>query len=139
MTVSAFSSLSLSPPLVLFSIGAHAPSIDAWRRAKRYIVNILSEDQESLSARFGKPSGDKWNEVEFQSAASGVVFPGTLAALECESDRQFKGGDHIIFVGRVMAAFAQDQNSAGPLVHFGGRYHRVAPHRGRAAARAACT
>jgi len=125
MTISSFTSLSLSPPLIMFNIGLNAPSIDVWKSARGFVVNILSEQQKELSACFGR-AGDKWNGVDFRIVEYGASFPGALAILECEAYRNFEGGDHLIFLGKLQKASVRNELHAAPLIHFGGSYRRVA-------------
>lgn len=99
LTVSSFNSVSLRPPLVLFSVARSAGSLPALSAARGYAVNVLSEDQEQLSNRFARPQEDKWHEVRH---APGVVLApvieDALACFECEPYAQYDGGDHVIFV-----------------------------------------
>jgi flavin reductase (DIM6/NTAB) family NADH-FMN oxidoreductase RutF len=128
ITVSSFNSVSLDPPLVLFSVARDARSLPALTAAKGYVCNILSAEQEHLSNRFAKPLTDKWRAVDHAPGyADAPVIAGALAHFECAPHAQYDGGDHVIIVGRVVR-FAQ-ASDAGPLVFFRGRYHSLQSHR----------
>lgn len=126
ITVSSFNSVSLLPPLILFSVARRANSFPAWQAARHYAVNVLSEAQEALSDRFAKPSGDRWEGVETVDGRNGVpLLTGALAVLECAAHARHPGGDHEIFVGEVEALRVGDTPVPRPLVFFSGRYRRL--------------
>lgn len=125
MTVSSFNSVSLDPPLVLFSISRTAPSLPILSAANTFGISVLSQSQTELSARFSGSRGDKWSEGGITAGHSGcpLIHP-SLAMFECEPFATYDGGDHLIFVGRVVRfeTGAQDE----PLVFFGGKYAAIA-------------
>ncbi|RAI39489.1 flavin reductase family protein [Rhodoplanes roseus] len=126
LTVSSFNSVSLLPPLILFSIARRAHSFTSWQQARHYAVNVLSERQEALSDRFAKPLADKWEGVETVEGRHGVpVLAGALAVLECAAHARHDGGDHEIFVGRVENLQMGEAATPRPLVFFSGRYRRL--------------
>ena len=126
-TVSSFNSVSLDPPLVLFSIARSALSFARWQAAMAWGISVLGETQDGLSTRFAQPGGGKWIGFEPIAGATGVpLIPGALAHFECERYALYDGGDHSIFVGRVLALRRPGGLPARPLVFFSGRYHRVA-------------
>jgi flavin reductase (DIM6/NTAB) family NADH-FMN oxidoreductase RutF len=126
MTVSSFNSVSISPPLVLFSIARRAHSFAAWAQMRRYAINILSQDHEAISNRFARPLGDKWSDMLVLDGETGVpLLPNALAAFECEAHARYDGGDHEIFVGRVEALRTSPNKQYQPLIFFGGRYRRL--------------
>ncbi len=126
MTVNSFNSVSLTPPLVLFSVARRARSFAAWTRMSRYAVNILSQQQEELSNRFARPLADKWSGLLVLDGRMGVpLLPNALAAFECEHHARYDGGDHEIFVGRVLALRLSVHKAEPPLIFFGGRYRRL--------------
>jgi flavin reductase (DIM6/NTAB) family NADH-FMN oxidoreductase RutF len=126
MTVSSFNSVSLDPPLVLFSIARSVLSIAAWQAAAAWGVSVLGETQDGLSTRFAQPGGGKWLGFEPIAGVTGVpLIPGALAYFECERYALYDGGDHIIFVGRVVVLGRRAGLPNRPLVFFSGRYHRV--------------
>lgn len=124
MTVSSFNSLSLDPPLILFSIDRRANSMNAMLAAPGYAVNILARQQEELSNQFARALGDKWNNVEYEIGhAQAPLIDGALAHFECDAYAHHDGGDHIIFVGRVVRFRASEDGD--PLVFFRGKYHSL--------------
>ncbi len=127
MTVSSFNSVSLSPPLVLFSVARSAASYAAWEAIPRYGISVLARSQDDLSTRFSKSQADKWALVRPIDGEHGVpLIPGALAAFECERYAVHDGGDHAIFVGRVLSIAAVAATTADPLVFYGGRYAGIA-------------
>ena len=128
MTISSFNSLSLDPPLVLFSIWRKANSFAAWQQAKRYAINVLSENQEELSNKFAYPKGEKWIGQTVLAGKTGLpLLPNAVIAFECEAHDRHDGGDHEIFVGRVVELHENRAKSGHPLVFFGGQYRRLGP------------
>jgi flavin reductase (DIM6/NTAB) family NADH-FMN oxidoreductase RutF len=126
MTMSSFNSVSLDPPLVLFSVARTVQSIAIWEQAKDWGVNILAESQDGLSTRFAKSGAGKWSGIEPISASTGVpLLPGALAHFECERYAVYDGGDHLIFVGKVLSLGRPSGSVGAPLVFFSGRYHQL--------------
>ncbi len=124
MTMSSFNSVSVEPPLVLFSIDRKAFSLEAMTEAKGYAVNILGRDQEQLSNKFARALGDKWSAVEHTLGhMAAPLIAGALAHFECVPYAQYDGGDHVIFVGRVVrfSAFPVSE----PLIFFRGAYRSL--------------
>ena len=127
MTISSFSSLSLDPPLILFSIHRRANSFAAWQQVTHYAVNILNEAQEELSNRFALPKGEKWAGLTMHAGKTGVpLLPNAMVTLECEPYGRYEGGDHEIFVGRVVEVHENLAKRGRPLVFSGGRYRQLA-------------
>lgn len=125
LTVSSFNTVSLNPPLVLFSIARNALGIIDWMKADRYAINVLHEDQHHVSTRFGRAAVDKWEGVKFETSASGIRhISDALAVFECESYARYDGGDHVILVGKV-TSFARSGGAFHPLVFFRGAYRRL--------------
>ena len=126
ITVSSFNSVSISPPLILFSIARQAHSYSAWTVMPGYAVNILSQQQEEISNRFARPLGDKWAGLIVLDGTNGLpVLPNALAVFECEAFARYDGGDHDIFVGRVTSLRRHAHKHEQPLIFFGGRYRRL--------------
>jgi flavin reductase (DIM6/NTAB) family NADH-FMN oxidoreductase RutF len=124
MTMSSFNSVSLDPPLVLFSVDRRALSLPAMLKAKGYAVNILGREQEQLSNQFARALGDKWSSVEHTLGhAEAPLLHGAIAHFECEPYAHHDGGDHVIFIGRVLR-FSSNPDGE-PLVFFRGKYHSV--------------
>jgi flavin reductase (DIM6/NTAB) family NADH-FMN oxidoreductase RutF len=126
MTISSFNSLSLDPPLILFSIHRRANSLPAWQQMTAYAVNILHESQEELSNRFATAKGDKWAGLTTRSGRAGVpLLPNVVVTLECEPYGRYDGGDHEIFVGRIVEVHENAAKRGRPLVFSGGRYRQL--------------
>jgi flavin reductase (DIM6/NTAB) family NADH-FMN oxidoreductase RutF len=126
LTVSSFSSLSLEPPLILFSINRHARSFPAWETAEHFAVNVLAEHQGALSTRFARALIDKWVDLDVGGDQYGSpTLPGALAVLSCSTHQRFDGGDHMILVGRVDALAASSLSDPRPLIFFAGAYRRL--------------
>lgn len=120
-TANSFNSVSLEPPLVLFSLGRRAHSLRAFLSSHDFAVNVLAADQEALADLFAKPAADKWAGLDFEAWQSGCpVLPGATANFECRIRYTHDGGDHVIFVGEV-TALAHDP-SRRPLLFHHGRY-----------------
>ncbi|WP_211210605.1 flavin reductase family protein [Arhodomonas aquaeolei] len=126
LTVNSFSSVSLEPPLVLWSLVQHSPSRPVFERASHFTVNVLTTGQRELSQRFASPRPDKFEGVRWWAGAGGApVIEGCLAHFQCRHALRYDGGDHDIFLGRVEAF---DTSPTGePLVFVAGRYHEARP------------
>jgi flavin reductase (DIM6/NTAB) family NADH-FMN oxidoreductase RutF len=124
LTVSAFASVSLEPPLVLACVAHKAETYPALLESGRFAVNVLGADQEPLSRLFALSGGDKFHAVPFHTGDLGLpLIDGALAHLECTTVSRHVEGDHTVFVGRVERAAA----AAGePLLYYRGRYARLA-------------
>jgi flavin reductase (DIM6/NTAB) family NADH-FMN oxidoreductase RutF len=124
MTVSSFNSLSLEPPLVLFSIDAGTTSLPLWRKAKGYAVNVLAENQKDLSDRFAKSGSNKWEGTTYADGLFGApVLPGVAAVLECAAWATHSGGDHVLFIAEVKRF--RTSADRRPLVFSSGRYAKL--------------
>ena len=121
-TVSSFNSVSLDPPLVLFSMARTAKSFASWEAAESFAVNILSEKQREISSQFSRSSGDKWQGVSRSLAdESGLpLIDGAIGTLQCRTWARYDGGDHLIIVGEVFAAVKSSAEK--PLVFAASRY-----------------
>lgn len=122
VTVNSFSSVSLDPPLVQFCLGRAAAAFNDFTKAKAYVVNVLADDQQTLSHRFSKrDEQDRWEGVGIDRWETGVpVLRGCLANLECDVETILDGGDHVIVVGRVRRLASREDGK--PLLYFRGRY-----------------
>jgi len=121
MTVSAVSSLSLDPPMLLVCLNARSTTQEAVRRAERFAVNILAEDQGHLAERFASSgSADKFGEVDTRRGCTGVpLLPGALAAVECRVAEVVAGGTHRVFLAEVVHA---ETTEGAPLAYFRGKF-----------------
>lgn len=122
-TASSFNSVSLEPPLVLWSLGKSAFSIKAYLSTDYFAVNVLREGQEELSVRFSRALGDKWQGLDYETWETGCpILPNALAVFECKTAYTYQGGDHVIFVGEVIK-FDHDPHGR-PLVFHRGAYRK---------------
>jgi len=120
MTISSFNSVSLDPPLVLWSIDNDANSYSVFTGAEFFAVNVLAMHQEHLSSQFAQRGEDKFQGLECRSGINGVpVLPEYAACFECSTENIFDGGDHKIIVGRVLKL---DDRETDPLIFYRGRY-----------------
>ena len=120
VTVNSFSSVSLDPPLVLWSQALKAQSYPVFRDAKRFVVNILAEDQIEVSRRFSSSMENRFEGMSYQTGLGGVpVLEGCSAFLECRSFATYPGGDHAVFLGEVENF---QRTPRKPLAFGGGRY-----------------
>lgn len=120
ITANSFTSVSLEPPLVLWSLAESALSLPAFLAAGYFAVNVLAADQQELSDRFARRGEEKFAGVPVTPGVGGVaLFPGCAARLQCRTWAVYEGGDHRIFVGEVLA---MDRSDRPPLVFHRGRY-----------------
>ena len=124
LTVNAFTSLSLDPPLVLFCLDNKTASKEAFVLGNGFALNMLGEDQQDLSVNFSTRKEDRFAGVEHEFWDTGVpILQGCLANLECIIDSVHEGGDHLIIVGRVDRL--SQAETGRPLLYFNGRYARI--------------
>lgn len=122
-TASSFNSVSLEPPLILWSLSKAALSFKTYMAMDSFVVNVLKDDAEELALRFAKSGTDKWRDVAHHTGISGCpVLDDALAVFECRKRHAYDGGDHVIFVGEVLA-FTERQVGK-PLLYWGGDFYR---------------
>ncbi len=128
LTANSFSSVSLDPPLVLWSLRKQAPSLESFRRSGCFAVNVLGAHQHDHCARFATPLADKFLDVSYTEGFGGCpVLTDSIATFECSTHDIIEGGDHLIFIGRVESAVCRDGE---PLIFSAGtfcvptRFHR---------------
>lgn len=120
LTANSFNSVSLSPPLVLWSLDRRSRSLPVFEGTTHYAINVLCADQIALASRFAAPIDNRFDGVEWTRSKSGMpLFDGCVAWFECESTFTYDGGDHLIFVGQVKDFGHGDRT---PLLYAGGRY-----------------
>ncbi len=120
VTASSFNSVSLEPPLVLWSLAKTAKSMPAYKDSGGFNVHVLAAHQSHLSNQFARPSEDKFQGVRWETCENGFpLLPEYAALFRCKTHNQYEGGDHIIFVGEVVDYQAHD---LPVLVFHGGRY-----------------
>ena len=127
MTVSAFSSVSLEPPLVLACADKGSNTNPLIAQGGVFAANILSANQQELSNRFAKTGNEavRFDGLDCKTGAGGAPWiPGALAVLDCEVESAHDAGDHIIYVGRVLDCVVADSE---PLLYYDARYRALAP------------
>jgi len=127
VTASSFNSVSLEPPLVLWSIGRNAYSYPAFAEAEHFAVHVLGEHQQEWSNRFGRAGEDKVAGLDCREGIAGVpLLEGCPVRFECRTEHRYEGGDHLILVGRVLRLSEADE-AAAPLPFHRGRYAGLEP------------
>ena len=120
LTVNSFSSLSLDPPLVLWSLSLTAPSLGAFRRHDGFAVNVMGADAKQVVQRFARPSADKFADVAWRPGHLGLpLLDDVVATFECRTESRIQKGDHEIYIGSVERYARTDRS---PLVFHRGRY-----------------
>lgn len=123
MTVSAFCSLSLEPPLILICVAHDASMHGLLRVGAPFVVNVLSSAQEPISRRFSGPDTNRFGGLGYTTSPGGAaVLDDILAHLECTVDALHPGGDHTICVGRVETAVVRRGH---PLLYYRGGYTQL--------------
>ena len=123
LTATAFTSVSLEPPLALVCIDKQTETYPHFEPAGVFAVNFLALDQRDLSQHFAKHGGDKFRDTGWRRGALGTpILDGTIGHIECRIVHSYEGGDHTIYVGQIEAAATGD---GPPLLHFRHAYRRV--------------
>ncbi len=126
MTANSFNSVSLDPPLIVWSLRTNARTFPVYSKAKRFNVNILSEDQVDVSNRFAKSGPDRFDGVAITAGIDGLpLIDGCSAYLECRTEATYPGGDHLLFLGRVERIVGSARK---PLAFGAGKYMVVHPY-----------
>lgn len=127
MTASSFNSVSMDPPLILWSVAKNALSADAFREADHFAVHVLDREQVDVSSCFAQTGTDKFSAANFTTDTNGVpVLDRCACRFDCAQWASYEGGDHWIIVGRVIALH---RSSSEPLVFSGGSYAVASPLR----------
>lgn len=127
-TASSFNSLSMDPPLILWSCIKQARSCPVFESAARFVVNVLASDQIDLSNHFARQQEDKFAGIEWEKGIGGVpILPNCAARFQCETYDKLDGGDHWIFVGKVISF---DDFGRSPLCFHQGSYAALFSHPG---------
>ena len=120
LTVNSFNTVSLSPPLVLWSLSLRAASFDAFVQAEHFVVNVLAADQRALSESFARTGGDKFADIAWRKTLANMpLLEGAAASFTCRNTHNFPGGDHLILIGEVISF---EKGSRIPLVYANGEY-----------------
>lgn len=123
VTSSSFNSVSLEPPLVLWSLAKSSTSLPAFRASGRFAVHVLSAAQQPLAVRFASRIEDRFAGVAWRSDDEGLpLLVGCAARFRCRTAHEYEGGDHVIFVGEVLDFDASD---AAPLIFHASAYAEV--------------
>ena len=126
LTANSFNSVSLAPPLVLWSLARSAGSMPHFERGSHYAINILAAEQRDLAERFASRTADRYAGVAWSEGAAGApVIQGAVATFECFNRSRYEEGDHVIFVGEVERC--AHRPGAQPLIFHGGRYFTELP------------
>lgn len=126
VTANSFSSVSLDPPLILWSQSLTSSSYEAFRHSERFVVNILAEHQIPVSNQFAKSGGDKFLGIPVSMGLGGVpIIEDCSAYLECVKVAVHPGGDHVIYIGQVERIHRGPNQ---PLAFGDGRYVVTAAH-----------
>jgi flavin reductase (DIM6/NTAB) family NADH-FMN oxidoreductase RutF len=126
LTANSFNSVSLEPPLVLWSLGRAAGSMAAFSNGQHYAINVLGADQQALAEQFASRNIDRWAGVAFTEGISGApLLAGAVATFECFNRSQYAEGDHVIFVGEVERC--AHRADASPLLYHGGKFYAEHP------------
>jgi flavin reductase (DIM6/NTAB) family NADH-FMN oxidoreductase RutF len=126
LTANSFNSVSLTPPLVLWSLARSAGSLAAFSTGSHYAINILSADQQGLAKQFAARSGDRFAGVDFVLGSGGApLLVGAAATFECFNRSRYEEGDHVIFVGEVERC--THRAGASPLLFHGGKFYAEHP------------
>jgi len=126
LTANSFNSVSLTPPLVLWSLSRNAGSMAAFSNGRHYAINVLAADQQALALRFASRGTDRWADVAFTEGVSGApLLAGAAATFECFNRSQYTEGDHVIFVGEVERC--AHRADASPLLYHGGKFYTEHP------------
>ncbi|MEP5759000.1 MAG: flavin reductase family protein [Litoreibacter sp.] len=120
MTINSFSSVSLDPPLVLWSLGLNSPTRNAYASHPSFAINIMCSESKDVSLHFARPSDDKFANVDWTPGHDGVpVLNDALATLECTVEDRIISGDHEICIGRVVKLA---QKEGDPLLFHRGKF-----------------
>ncbi len=123
ITINSFSSVSMAPPLVLFSAAKSLHSYQSFANSGGFTINLLARDQKDLSARFARAGEEKWRELDaVPGQHGGVILRSCLAVFDCKMYQCYDGGDHGIFVGEVVGLRTSGDD---PLIYFRSNYHEI--------------
>jgi flavin reductase (DIM6/NTAB) family NADH-FMN oxidoreductase RutF len=126
LTANSFNSVSMAPPLVLWSLARSATSMHAFSTGSHYAINILGADQQALALRFASRDTDRFVGVDFVDGVAGApLLAGAAATFECFNRSRYEEGDHVIFVGEVERC--TQRASTSPLLFHGGKFYTEHP------------
>jgi flavin reductase (DIM6/NTAB) family NADH-FMN oxidoreductase RutF len=123
LTVSAFCSVSMNPPLILVCIHKNTGSYSSFEESKAFVVNILEESQQQISNHFASHSDDKFSGQHYELNENGLpILADCLVNLECSLKHSYDGGDHTIFVGEIEKTTV---HGGKPLIYAQGKYRQI--------------
>ena len=121
-TINSFSSLSLSPPLILFSLDVKSSNLQIFKNSKFISINVLNEKQKFISENFAK-SSTNWKNIDYELLKNGSpIIKNCISNLDCKILDKIKKGDHIIFICKVLKVMISDKFK--PLIYFNSRYFK---------------
>lgn len=120
ITINSFNSVSLKPPLVLWSVAQESSSFETFAEAEYFAVNVLAMDQREMCDRFAGRGTNKFDGLNCGEGVGGVpILPAFSAVFECRTEHRYEGGDHIILVGRVLNF---EDRKTDPLIFYRGHF-----------------
>ena len=124
LTVNSFNSVSMEPPLVLWSLSRRGASVPVFMTSEHFAVNVLAAEQRTLAERFATRGADRWAELCWRAGRGGApILAGVAASFECRVKSRHDEGDHIVFIGEVL--HCAHRVGAVPLLFIGGRFHAL--------------
>jgi len=125
LTCNSFASVSLNPPLVLWSLVLYSSALNVFQNATHFAVNVLGASQQPLANKFARSSDDKFSGVEWSPGLGNApVIGGTVANFQCRTVNRYYGGDHVIFLGAV-ESYSYNRNE--PLLFANGSFGGFVP------------
>ena len=126
LTANSFNSVSLEPPLVLWSLALRSASMQVLRSCSHYAINVLGAEHEALARQFASKDVDRFAGVAWHSGLAGApLIAGAIARFECRNRSRYAEGDHVIFVGEVERC--GHRVGASPLLFHGGKFYAEHP------------
>src|SRR5579883_533509 len=120
LTVNSFAAVSLNPPLALWSLVSHSPSLPSFQEASHFAVNVLARGQRDLARRFARRADDKFEGLACGEGRGGApLIADAVACFQCRNAYRYYGGDHVIFLGAIEA---YDYNDAEVLLFSRGQF-----------------
>jgi flavin reductase (DIM6/NTAB) family NADH-FMN oxidoreductase RutF len=125
-TCQSFYSVSLTPPLISFSVMANSSTYPRIRKTGKFSVNVLSASQQSISDQFARKNSDRWRGVVWEMTADqNPIIEGALMWLDCRIAAEHQAGDHHIVIGEVTAMSPSPWHDGAPLLYFRGKYRHL--------------
>lgn len=124
VTINTLTSVSLSPPLVLFCLGKKRLAFQAFSQSTHLAIHILSAHQQELCRSFSMPSSHPWDKTSYKMSSTNCpLIENSLGILHCRHEKTYDGGDHMIFLNQVEAIhWDHEENLQAPLIYFQGKF-----------------